>query len=39
MLEAYHGVTAAQHQANFNKFSAQGNHIISLSVVQFEIRR
>jgi hypothetical protein len=32
MLEAYHGVTAAQHQANFNKFSAQGYRIISLSV-------
>ena len=32
MFEAYHGVTAAQHQANVNKFSAQGYRMISLSV-------
>ena len=32
MFEAYHGVTAAQHQGNFNKFSAQGYRMISLSV-------
>jgi hypothetical protein len=32
MFEAYHGVTGAQHQTNFNKFSAQGYRMISLSV-------
>src|SRR5262245_25193323 len=32
MFQAYHGVTAAQHQANFNAFSAQGYRMISLSV-------
>jgi hypothetical protein len=32
MFEAYHGVTAAQHQANFNKFSVQGYRMISRSV-------
>ncbi len=31
-FQAYHGVTAAQHQANFNTFSAQGYRMISLSV-------
>jgi CubicO group peptidase (beta-lactamase class C family) len=31
-FQAYHGVTAAQHQANFNKWSAQGYRMISLSV-------
>jgi CubicO group peptidase (beta-lactamase class C family) len=31
-FEAYHGVDAAQHQANFNKLSAQGYRMISLSV-------
>ena len=30
-FQAYHGVTAAEHQANFNKF-AQGYRMISLSV-------
>jgi CubicO group peptidase (beta-lactamase class C family) len=32
MFEAYHGVTAAQHQANFNRLFGQGYRIISLSV-------
>jgi CubicO group peptidase (beta-lactamase class C family) len=32
MFEAYHGVTAAQHQTNFNKLSSQGYRMISLSV-------
>jgi CubicO group peptidase (beta-lactamase class C family) len=32
LIEAYHGVTAAQHQANFDKWSAQGYRMISLSV-------
>ena len=32
MFEAYHGVTAAQHQANFNRLFGQGFRIISLSV-------
>ena len=32
MFQAYHGVTSAQHQANFNKFAGQGYRIISLSV-------
>lgn len=32
VFEAYHGVTAAQHQTNFNKFSAQGYRMVSLSV-------
>lgn len=32
MFQAYHGVTAAQHQSNFNKFSAEGYRMISLSV-------
>jgi len=31
MFQAYHGVTAAQHQTNFNKFSAEGYRMISLS--------
>ncbi len=31
-FEAYHGVDAAQHQANFNTLSAQGYRMISLSV-------
>ena len=31
-IRAYHGVTADQHQANFNNFSASGYRIISLSV-------
>jgi CubicO group peptidase (beta-lactamase class C family) len=31
-FQAYHGVDAAQHQANFNKFSAEGFRMISLSV-------
>lgn len=31
-FQAYHGVTAAQHQANFNKFSSEGYRMISLSV-------
>jgi CubicO group peptidase (beta-lactamase class C family) len=31
-FQAYHGVSAAQHQANFNKFFAEGYRIISLSV-------
>ena len=32
MFEAYHGVTGAQHQTNFNKLSSQGYRLISLSV-------
>lgn len=32
MFQAYHGVTGAQHQANFNKWSSQGYRMISLSV-------
>src|SRR5262245_47206970 len=32
MFQAYHGVTGAQHQANFNIYSAQGFRMISLSV-------
>ncbi len=32
IFEAYHGVTGAQHQTNFNKWSAQGYRMISLSV-------
>jgi CubicO group peptidase (beta-lactamase class C family) len=32
MFKAYHGVTSAQHQANFNNLSAQGFRMISLSV-------
>jgi CubicO group peptidase (beta-lactamase class C family) len=32
MFQAYHGVTGAQHQTNFNTFSAQGYRMISLSV-------
>ena len=31
-FQAYHGVDAAQHQANFNRLSAQGYRMISLSV-------
>jgi CubicO group peptidase (beta-lactamase class C family) len=31
-FQAYHGVDAAQHQANFNKLSGQGYRMISLSV-------
>jgi CubicO group peptidase (beta-lactamase class C family) len=31
-FEAYHGVNAAQHQANFNRLSSQGYRMISLSV-------
>jgi CubicO group peptidase (beta-lactamase class C family) len=31
-FQAYHGVTAAQHQTNFDKWSAQGYRMISLSV-------
>ena len=31
-FQAYHGVTAAQHQTNFNKFSTEGYRMISLSV-------
>jgi CubicO group peptidase (beta-lactamase class C family) len=31
-FQAYHGVNAAQHQANFNSLSAQGYRMISLSV-------
>lgn len=31
-FQAYHGVNAAQHQANFNTFSSQGYRMISLSV-------
>jgi CubicO group peptidase (beta-lactamase class C family) len=32
MFQAYHGVTAAQHQTNFNNLSLQGYRMISLSV-------
>jgi hypothetical protein len=32
MFEAYHGVTGAQHQANFNRLVAHGYRMISLSV-------
>jgi CubicO group peptidase (beta-lactamase class C family) len=32
VFDAYHGVTSAQHQASFDKLSAQGFRIISLSV-------
>jgi hypothetical protein len=32
MFEAYHGVTGAQHQANFNRLSGHGYRMISLSV-------
>ena len=32
MFQAYHGVTSAQHQTNFNNFSEQGYRMISLSV-------
>ena len=32
MFEAYHGVTAATHQTNFNRLSSQGYRMISLSV-------
>jgi len=32
MFQAYHGVTGAQHQANFNSLSAQGYRMISISV-------
>ena len=32
MYEAYHGVTGAQHQTNFNRLSAEGCRMISLSV-------
>src|SRR5271167_2372092 len=31
-FQAYHGVNAAQHQANFNTLSSQGYRMISLSV-------
>lgn len=31
LFQAYHGVTAAEHQANFDKWSAQGYRMISLS--------
>ena len=31
-VQAYHGVTGAIHQANFNKFSSEGYRIIALSV-------
>jgi CubicO group peptidase (beta-lactamase class C family) len=31
-FQAYHGVTGAQHQTNFNNLSAHGYRIISLSV-------
>ena len=31
-FQAYHGVTAADHQAYFNKWSSQGYRMISLSV-------
>ena len=31
-VQAYHGVSAAQHQANFTRLSAQGYGMISLSV-------
>ena len=32
MFQAYHGVTAAEHQAQFNQLSAEGYRMISLSV-------
>jgi Bacterial tandem repeat domain 1 len=32
MFQAYHGVTAAQHQTSFNTLSGQGYRMISLSV-------
>jgi CubicO group peptidase (beta-lactamase class C family) len=32
VFEAYHGVTAGQHQSNFDRLHAQGYRIISLSV-------
>src|SRR5712691_11742341 len=32
MFQAYHGVTGAQHQTNFNNLAAQGYRMISLSV-------
>src|SRR5713226_2333004 len=32
MFNAYHGVTAAQHQTNFTKLSSEGYRMISLSV-------
>jgi len=32
LFQAYHGVTAAQHQTNFNKWSALGYRMISLCV-------
>src|SRR5215475_2791234 len=32
MFQAYHGVTAAEHQAKFNLLSGQGYRMISLSV-------
>jgi CubicO group peptidase (beta-lactamase class C family) len=32
LFQAYHGVTAAQHQTNLNKWSAQRYRMISLSV-------
>jgi CubicO group peptidase (beta-lactamase class C family) len=31
-FQAYHGVSGAQHQANFNKLSAEGFRMISISV-------
>ena len=32
MFQAYHGVTSAQHQANFDSLSVQRYRMISLSV-------
>src|SRR5438874_1695705 len=32
MFEAYHGVTGAQHQTNFDRLSGHGFRMISLSV-------
>src|SRR5579862_8619504 len=32
MFNAYHGVSAAQHQTNFNQLVAEGYRMISLSV-------
>jgi CubicO group peptidase (beta-lactamase class C family) len=32
MFQAYHGVTAGQHQSNFDRLSGQGYRMISLSV-------
>ncbi len=32
MFEAYHGVTSAQHQTNFDRLSSHGYRMISLSV-------